>query len=143
MLRDPAMISDLLYLAVSSPSVILLVLVLLIAPYVINTARQQWIAYRAIRNLPCDPDQHWFFGHAPKVHDNTDDKLIFKSLLQLNNMGTALDWYLEISMKHQCKIVHTKLGPMFATVELTHPDTARVGLGSGVHVSLRCALCMI
>ena len=51
-------------------------------------------------------------------------------------MGTALDWYLETSMKHQSKIVHTKFGPMFTTVELTHPDTARVGLGSGVLLNL-------
>ena len=50
-------------------------------------------------------------------------------------MGSALDWYLETSMKHQSKIVHTKLGPMFTTVELTHPDTARVGLGSGVKLT--------
>ena len=35
-------------------------------------------------------------------------------------------------MKYQCKLVLTKLGGMFATVDLTHPDTARVGLGSGM-----------
>ena len=52
------------------------------------------------------------------------------------DMGAALDWYLETSMKHQSKIVHTKIGPMFATVQLTHPDTARVGLGSGVLLNM-------
>ena len=41
------------------------------------------------------------------------------------DMGIALDWYLETSMKHQSKIVHTKYGPMFTSVELR-------GLGSGV-----------
>ena len=48
------------------------------------------------------------------------------------DVENSLDWYLETSMKHQSKIVHTKFGPLFTTVELTHPDTARVGLGSGV-----------
>ena len=61
-------ISDLLYLAISSPSAVLLVIVLLLAPYVISAARQQWIVYRTVRQLPCDPDEHWMFGHAPKVY---------------------------------------------------------------------------
>ena len=55
------------YSVISSPAVILLVLVLLLAPYVISAARQQWIVYKALQKLPCDPDQHWLFGHAPKV----------------------------------------------------------------------------
>ena len=65
-------ISDLVYLAISSPSVILLVIALLLAPYVIRAARQRWIVYKTMQQLPCDPDQHWLFGHASKV-----DILIF------------------------------------------------------------------
>ena len=62
-------ISDLLYLAISSPSAVLLMIVLLLvlASYVISTARQRWVVYRTVRQLPGDPDEHWLYGHAPKV----------------------------------------------------------------------------
>ena len=62
-------ISELLYLAISSPGTgaVLLVIVLLLASYVISAARQRWIVYRTVRQLPCDPDEHWLFGHTRKV----------------------------------------------------------------------------
>ena len=51
----------------------------------------------------------------------------------MKDMGATLDWYLEYSVKHDCNVMRTSLGPFFNTVELLHPDVARVGLGSGLH----------
>ena len=118
--------------AILSPSMILLVIVLVLAPYVISAARQRWIIYKTMQQLPCDPDQHWLFGHGPKVSNRIFSVINNHTCLQiLSNISATMEWYLELSMKYQCKLVLTKLGGMFATVDLTHPDTARVGLGSG------------
>ena len=42
-------------------------------------------------------------------------------------------WYLKISLKCKSKIIRMNNGPLvLSSVELTHPDTAKVGLGSGM-----------
>ena len=45
----------------------LLLLIVLILPYTVPTLLHQWGIYTALKQLPCDPDQHWLLGHAPKV----------------------------------------------------------------------------
>ena len=44
-----------------------------------------------------------------------------------------LDQYLETSLKCGSKLVYTNYMPLFGSVELTHPDTAKVGLGTGMN----------
>ena len=55
----------------SSPSGILLAVLVVVAlvfvPSVYHTAQQQWAIYTALKRVPCDSDQHWLFGHTPKV----------------------------------------------------------------------------
>ena len=56
----------------SSPSSMILLavvlgVVLLVASYVFRTVRQQWAIITALRQVPCDPEQHWLWGHKPKV----------------------------------------------------------------------------
>ena len=50
----------------------------------------------------------------------------------MKDMGASLDQYLENSVKHDWKVMRTTYGPFFNTVELLHPDVAKVGLGSGL-----------
>ena len=45
-------------------------LLVLLLPYVVRVAWQQWRIYRAFRTVPCDPDMHFFLGHATKVKLN-------------------------------------------------------------------------
>ena len=47
---------------------VVLGVVLLVASYhVFRTVRQQWGIITALRQLPCDPEYHWLWGHTPKV----------------------------------------------------------------------------
>ena len=46
---------------------VLLVVALLLLPSVYRTAKLQWAIYCALRLIPCDQEQHWLLGHAPKV----------------------------------------------------------------------------
>ena len=46
---------------------VVLGVVLLVVSYVFRTVRQQWAIITALRQLPCDPEYHWLWGHTPKV----------------------------------------------------------------------------
>ena len=51
----------------------------------------------------------------------------------MKDLGASLDWVLETSLKNNSKLVHTKFGPLFCSVDITHPDTARVCLATGMN----------
>ena len=51
----------------------------------------------------------------------------------MKDLGASLDWLLETSLKNNSKLVHTKFGPLFCSVDITHPDTARVCLATGMN----------
>ena len=59
----------------------------------------------------------------------------------MKDIFNVTNWYLETSLKYRSKLVRLSNGPLVSSsVELTHPDTAKVGLGSGMnnYVSSRC-----
>ena len=43
---------------------VVLGVVLLVASYVFRTVRQQWAIITALKQLPCDPEYHWLWGHT-------------------------------------------------------------------------------
>lgn len=51
---------------VSVPVVVASLLLLLILPKLLSLALEQWRLYVAFRPIPCDTDQHFLLGHAPK-----------------------------------------------------------------------------
>ena len=44
-------------------------LLVILLPYLVRVAWQRWRIYKAFRTVPCDPDMHFFFGHAPRVNN--------------------------------------------------------------------------
>ena len=46
---------------------VVLGVVLLVALHMFCTVRQQWAIITALRQVPCDPEHHWLWGHAPIV----------------------------------------------------------------------------
>ena len=42
-----------------------------------------------------------------------------------------MDWFVEYSVKHDYKIARANYGPFVNSVDLLHPDVAKLGLGSG------------
>ena len=53
----------------------------------------------------------------------------------MKDIFNVTNWYLETSLKYRSKLVRLSNGPLVSSsVELTHPDTAKVGLGSGMNM---------
>ena len=42
-----------------------------------------------------------------------------------------MDWFVDYSVKHGYKIARANYGPFVNSVDLLHPDVAKLGLGSG------------
>ena len=47
-------------------AVVVCVLLLYLLPKLLSFLHQQWLLYWAFKPVPCNPDQHFLFGHAPK-----------------------------------------------------------------------------
>lgn len=43
-------------------------LVLVLFPWLLSLALEQWRLYWAFKHIPCDPDQHFLLGHGPKYY---------------------------------------------------------------------------
>ena len=63
-------------------------LVLLLLPHIVKAIWRQGRIYFAFRTVPCDPDMHFLFGHAPKV------STLICNMIESSIVTVTIDYYL-------------------------------------------------